>query len=232
MGVADGVSSWSKYGVDPSLYCEFLNQDENKRNLLEVLERAAQEVEAKGSSTCCLACMDTFQDCLHTLVLGDSGYMILRPENEELKILFKSEDQTHSFNSPYQVGTWGDNPLSAIANKHYIQDKDIVIMATDGLWDNLYETSIVNVLKPFVQGDNFSEKIDQAIKNLADSAYQVAYSQNIQTPFQDKAQNAGLNWRGGKPDDITILLGQIVFDHHDDTSTQADENNNPIYELD
>jgi len=46
---------------------------------------------------------DTDKNIIHSLNLGDSGYVIVRPTNEEVKIIYRSEEQQHSFNFPYQV---------------------------------------------------------------------------------------------------------------------------------
>lgn len=60
--------------------------------------------------------------------------------------MHKSKDQLYSFNYPYQVGNLEekggfskkDNGKQAYENEHVIEDYDIVIMASDGMWDNLY----------------------------------------------------------------------------------------------
>ena len=66
--------------------------------------------------------------------LGDSVYMISRYSKEENKfnIFFKSEEQCHRFNQPYQVGTFGDSPKNAIEDSHEVENKDIIIVASDG----------------------------------------------------------------------------------------------------
>lgn len=63
-----------------------------------------------GSSTCVIACLDKAKPLLYTVNLGDSGYMLLRKSGFDLVQVFKSKEQTHSFNFPFQVGTGGDDP--------------------------------------------------------------------------------------------------------------------------
>jgi hypothetical protein len=52
-------------------------------------------------------------------------------ENKFIKH-FISKEQYKRFNQPFQVGTFGDNPINAIQMDHVVEDKDIVILATDG----------------------------------------------------------------------------------------------------
>ena len=66
-----------------------------------------------------------------------------------MKKVFKSKPQQYSFNFPYQVGTAGDGSMlqrnlgiDALEKEHKVQDYDIVIVATDGLWDNLFDKDI------------------------------------------------------------------------------------------
>lgn len=45
---------------------------------------------------------------LHSANLGDSGFMVIRGG----KLIFESPSQQHSFNFPYQIGSYGD-PISS-----------------------------------------------------------------------------------------------------------------------
>lgn len=74
--------------------------------------------------------------------------MILRKqetaeEGEKLVIIHETKEQQHSFNFPYQVGTNGDNPNKGDATSHTVEHGDIIIVGTDGLWDNMYRKDIV-----------------------------------------------------------------------------------------
>jgi len=69
----------------------------------EIVEKALEKTKATGSSTCCMLLFDTEKNIIHSLNLGDSGYVIVRPKNNEIQIIYRSEEQQHSFNFPYQV---------------------------------------------------------------------------------------------------------------------------------
>ena len=50
---------------------------------------------------------------MKTANLGDSGYLLLRKSDDELVSVYRSKEQTHGFNFPYQIGTGGDDPERA-----------------------------------------------------------------------------------------------------------------------
>jgi serine/threonine protein phosphatase PrpC len=49
------------------------------------------------------------------------------------------------------VGSRGDDPALAQDKIHEIKDGDIIIMGSDGLWDNLYDDHIINIVSPFLK---------------------------------------------------------------------------------
>ena len=76
-------------------------------------EDAAKKTKVTGSSTCVIASMDREAPVVYTSNLGDSGYLLLRKKGTNLVTVFRSEEQTHAFNFPFQIGTGGDDPAKA-----------------------------------------------------------------------------------------------------------------------
>ena len=119
IAVADGVGGWADQGVDPALFAKKLckNIDSlvytNEKYITDpkalLIEAVSQNMEM-GSSTCVIATLDHYKPLLRTCNLGDSGYMLLRKSGLDLVQVFRSVEQTHGFNFPYQVGTGGDDP--------------------------------------------------------------------------------------------------------------------------
>ena len=109
--VADGVGGWTKKDVDPGKYSKFLAKQIGKiygekpeQDLKATLIEAVKANPNKGSTTACMAKLDG-KDKLKTCNLGDSGYLIVRPNKAgELEKVFRSESQQHYFNCPYQCG--------------------------------------------------------------------------------------------------------------------------------
>ena len=64
----------------------------------------------QGSCTACILMLEGAK--LHAANLGDSGFMVIRKN----RIVFKSPQQQHQFNFPYQLGgegTLSDTPAHA-----------------------------------------------------------------------------------------------------------------------
>jgi serine/threonine protein phosphatase PrpC len=49
------------------------------------------------------------------------------------------------------VGTGGDDPAKCDTEILDIKDKDIVVIGSDGLWDNLYDVKIIELIRPFLR---------------------------------------------------------------------------------
>ncbi|KAJ1350639.1 hypothetical protein KIN20_006472 [Parelaphostrongylus tenuis] len=152
VGVADGVGGWRKYGIDPSEFSRKLMRECEKRvasgdfdprkpeTLLEKAFKATAEAPRPvGSSTACV--LVVHQEMLYSANLGDSGFMVVRNG----RVIIKSEEQVHYFNAPFQLtlppegyrGFIGDTPDLADKSEIRVQKGDIIVLATDGLWDNL-----------------------------------------------------------------------------------------------
>ena len=155
------------------------------------------------------------ENLLYTTYLGDSLYMILRYNEfaKKFEFHYKSTDQIHKFNFPYQVGTNGDSPYHAITNSHSVSHKDIIIAASDGLWDNLYDDEIIqHINKAEVNG--FLYNYNKIAFDLAKKAEINSFNREFESPFSKKAKETGLNFRGGKVDDITVIVSQLTQIKH------------------
>lgn len=90
--------------------------------------------------------------------LGDSGFLILRHG----KVHYFSTPQTHAFNTPYQLSVvppevldqsrlFGgdflcDLPKDAQVTSHHLENGDVVVFATDGVWDNLFPSQVLQIV--------------------------------------------------------------------------------------
>ncbi|KAK5131842.1 hypothetical protein LTR08_000509 [Meristemomyces frigidus] len=166
-GLADGVGGWQDQGVDPSVFshglCGLMGGTAYLHEGLEggeqlrpqgLMQTAYDAVIGNprivaGGCTASLAVADG-RGSLETANLGDSGYLILGPG----KVTYRSQIQTHAFNTPYQLSKvppkmqaqhaifggsthFSETPKQADVQKHQLKHGDVVLFATDGVWDNL-----------------------------------------------------------------------------------------------
>ena len=234
IGIADGVSSWRELEIDSGKFAEaFMNlcranmhdiSSESSTacnspryspgfsSLKSVAKSAFNELTVPGSSTFLIAAL--VGEKLKICNLGDSSLIVVRFEDEEPRILLQTKAQQFTFNTPYQIGCyplqhkrWGQ--IEELADEYEVQVEagDLVITSTDGLWDNVYISDILSIVK--------RSKEDPILlaKSLSYHAYTKSKSQD-RTPFQDAVEaEYGLGeWKGGKPDDITVIVSMIAME--------------------
>ena len=140
-------------------------------------------------------------DRLLTANLGDSGVLVLR----DGAIIFRAHEQQHRFNMPFQLGSGSlDTASDASTDSVQVRAGDVVVLATDGLFDNLWPEDITELV--------LSSDADPALlaSELAQAASVQANSTTAQTPFADAAHRHAIYYRGGKLDDITVVVAVVT----------------------
>ena len=91
-------------------------------------------------------------------------------------------------------------------------------MGSDGLFDNLYHEDLLSCIYPQYQNATTSRFITGELKNvqaaadcMAKKAEEKSFQENYMSPFARGAMESGIPWRGGKPDDITVIVSQVNF---------------------
>ena len=195
LGIADGVGSWYSRGVDPGIYARKLMQlteaaiQAGQRDPVKALREAYDGNKERGTSTACVAVLDDVQ--LNSVNVGDSGFIIIRKS----QVVQSRQITIHSFNFPFQLGKGSpDQPEDGVAAGIKLKPEDIIVMATDGLWDNLFEEQVAELVV---------EKSDMSklAKNIAEEARFAATEPGRKTPWSDV---------GGKLDDITVVTALVV----------------------
>lgn len=235
--------------------------------LAQAYERVKAE-NIIGSTTACVAVFDQIRHQLHFSNLGDSGLIVLRhidsdvagslkrdknkPRSErssDLRVAFVSQQQLHSFNHPYQLG-WTGRELSIDETKSFksasescstsihVRRGDIIILATDGLFDNVDVDDILAIALEWEQTCGFirsgdivarekrwamgnsltgisAEMIGELAKSLAFKARENSLSKE-DSPFAILAKENDIMWSGGMPDDCTVICLHVVGRSADD----------------
>ncbi|KHO00625.1 5-azacytidine resistance protein azr1 [Metarhizium album ARSEF 1941] len=172
-GITDGVGGWVDSGVDPADFshglCDHMaasayEHDAAKSPPLTARRLMQQGYDAvhrdrslhAGSSTACVGIASP-DGTLDVANLGDSGFLQLRLN----AVNAYSEPQTHAFNTPFQLSLipsglaarmaafggqqLSDLPRDADVSQHHVRHGDVLMFATDGVLDNLFNHDILKI---------------------------------------------------------------------------------------
>jgi len=209
---------------------------------------------AGGGSTACLAVTEP-DGSVEVANLGDSGFMHLGLN----AVRHFTDPQTHGFNTPFQLSktpqrmlvqmkVFGEStPLSDLPKEssvthHRVRHGDVLVFATDGVWDNLSQQDALSIVsrsmidsRAWVEKDGTLDvghglsKLAQAETGLkanstslqaklaiaiAKEAKETSLNTRRDGPFAKAVQKRypGDNWHGGKPDDIAVVVAVVIED--------------------
>ncbi|KAI8377440.1 phosphatase 2C-like domain-containing protein [Radiomyces spectabilis] len=231
LGVADGVGGWADVGVDPALFswtlmnnAAMVAKKQPSIDACQILDTAFHQLRYSGkvkagSSTACILSLCKRTGKMTTCNLGDSAFYLIR----DSKIIYKSPSQQHYFNCPYQLtvvpeqypdydGFVTDLPKQGNQKSFHVKENDIIVLATDGYFDNVYphETlALVNAsVASFVDKDEdgVATGVRLLAKTLSDTARRLSLDPKRLSPWAKDAQMHGSNYYGGKIDDITCIV--------------------------
>lgn len=211
LGIADGVSQWSLEGMSPGVYAEELTENCKKITLCndgliitkpgELISLGMAESQSPGSSTILVALFDG--QVLSIANIGDSGFLILRNG----VVYKKSFPMYHEFGFPVQIERGADPSQLLQEYAIEVNEDDTVIIATDGLFDNLYEQEIVATVSTSLEAGKRPKEIAEL---LAARAQYVGSSAFARSPFADAAHAAGyMGYAGGKLDDVAVIVSLV-----------------------
>lgn len=253
IAVADGVGGWSNNPeANPALYSSLMTRyiyqelarleelpvddPENvKFSPIKVIQNAYDKIYGViGSCTILLAALRG--EFLKIANLGDGGLLIVRNG----KVSYRTKEQQHSFNFPFQLGPNSQNtPKDACLEEFQVHEGDILVMASDGLFDNLFDSQIIEILEGYrlgqipgrkfpvpllqqypkpraaglgaVAGNQKTSRFDvNAVSQwLAKEALDVSCDPRARSPFESKASQEGILFQGGKPDDISVIVSIV-----------------------
>ena len=126
------------------------------------------------------------------------------------------------------VKVLADRPESADQYEFSVEDGDVILLATDGLFDNVPDKLLVQEMA-VVQHCKDEVKLQQCANTIALMARRLSKDPKVSrdwqlcfdrfklifflfqflSPFSVNALAAGIETEGGKPDDITVLLATV-----------------------
>ncbi|KAK4181727.1 phosphatase 2C-like domain-containing protein [Triangularia setosa] len=259
LGVADGVGGWMDSGVDPAdfshAFCDYMAASAASSNphpltarqlMQKGYEAVCHDQSIKAGGSTAIVGLLTSNGKLEVANLGDSGFILLRLNG----VHASSEPQTHAFNTPYQLSVvppsmllraaaFGgaqlmDQPRDAEVTRHGLKHGDVVVFASDGLWDNLFEGDILRIVSGVMKQKGVwrvnGEKgcvVEEDIKGLTrvEGEKEVTLQGMLATEIVKAAKQASMDpkldgpfakevkkyyphevWRGGKEDDICVVV--------------------------
>jgi len=151
--------------------------------------------------------------------LGDSGFLIIRSAS----LFYIQPPQTHYFNCPKQLSkipahlktgnSIVDHPSDADVYSTNLRGGDIVIAYTDGLSDNLFSHDVVSIAALVMRGNDSQHQLAQTLADrLVLYSTQCMWDKKRVSPFEVGCRAAGEYWRGGKVDDVTVVVALVSED--------------------
>ncbi|KAL7420201.1 hypothetical protein Q5752_005167 [Cryptotrichosporon argae] len=184
-----------------------------------------------GSSTCLLALLH--HSTLLVANLGDCGLLVIRRG----EVVFRTSEMQHAFNFPLQLGTHSrDEPMKDAKRYDFgVEKEDVVVVGSDGLMDNLFDEDILETLAEFAPPSTYLPtplytlsgssrrpsatapapgalppfSPQQVSEALCRRARAVSEQATAATPFMLRAIEEGIEFVGGKRDDISVLVGVV-----------------------
>ncbi|KAE9373418.1 protein serine/threonine phosphatase 2C [Stipitochalara longipes BDJ] len=191
-GIADGVGGWADSGVDPADFahgfCDYMahaaytyqaGQWKGGMGARALMQRGYEDIcrddtVLAGGSTACVG-IAREDGGLEVANLGDSGFVQLRLN----AIHSASQPQTHAFNTPYQLSivpekvlaqaaAFGgeqlrDFPKDANVSQHELRHGDVIVFASDGVWDNLSSQEILKIVSRIMLGARAWEHTEDGV---------------------------------------------------------------------
>lgn len=143
-------------------------------------------------------------------------------------VSYRSPQQLHYFNCPFQLGFVGpdlrsdvtkdlhsassptpmnekplfETPENGVRLRVPVLEGDLIILATDGLFDNVDEDVLLEIVSA-------EPELEAMTKKLVQKAYDLSLDRTRDSPFARLAKENDLLWGGGMPDDITIIAARV-----------------------
>ncbi|KAI4367473.1 hypothetical protein MLD38_023207 [Melastoma candidum] len=211
LGIADGVGLWSMEGSGSSAYARELLENcleilstsisNTVTDPVEVVLRGARETHSSGLSTVMVASFDG--QVLQVAGIGDSGFIVIRNGD----VLEKSMPMLYEFNLPIQMHRDIDPSQLIKPYSVRLDEGDVIVLATNGLFDNLYDREIALIVSDCLQSD---QGPDEMARVLAQRAREVGISESGRSPFADAAHATSyVGYSGGKLDDVTVVVSLV-----------------------
>ncbi|CAL5020743.1 unnamed protein product [Urochloa decumbens] len=219
VGVADGVGSYRGRGVDASAFARGLMSSAHAEVVTAapgtqfcprtLLERAHHATAAAGTPAASTAVIVSLAGrTLRWAYVGDSGFAVFR----DGRMLRRSQAQQHHFNCPYQLNSKRDGirvAMAAEVGEVPAKDGDIVVVGTDGLFDNVTDDELERIVRMGTALGFSPTNMAEVVAGFAFEASRCSYRDTPYSVLGRREPGKGF-FTGGKRDDITVVVVYIV----------------------
>ncbi|XP_037294312.1 protein phosphatase PTC7 homolog [Manduca sexta] len=102
-------------------------------------------------------------------------------------------------------------PESAETSEFAVECGDVILVATDGVFDNVPEPVLVAEMRRAQGLAGDSQRLQAVANSIAWMARNLSFDGCYMSPFAKSARQNGIDAIGGKPDDITVLLAIVAL---------------------
>ena len=211
VAVSDGVGSWlSKRGVSAGPFAAdlMLNSEkvftDGEDDALTILTDAYEATDQIGSATAIIGVLKprSWGYRVELIYLGDSSFFVVTDGNMTLQ----PTEQEIEFNRPFCLGKMAGGVIYAQEPKDgekfviNLEGEDMLVLGTDGLFDNLFDDEIMNIINSM--GNATASDIAETLVIAA-----TEKGESLEpTPFERTSREAGYEHKGGKTDDTAIIV--------------------------
>jgi Stage II sporulation protein E (SpoIIE) len=214
LSICDGLSSWKSKQIDPAKYpWELVSNIEKAYNYLppvlkynpqSILQHAVKETTEFGSSTCTIITIHPDKPEIYCGSVGDSGLLVLRKRENDVVLIAQTPELIKTYDDPLTLGTDGITPDEIYYTYYTVQNKDVIILYTDGVAHNMFIDHIIRMVKPFMLLHEIPD-LEIIAEMITEKAQALSTDKTADKPYGLKKNQPGL----GKPNDITIVIGEI-----------------------
>ena len=216
MEQAEGAYSSAEYAVSADAH------PFEPRAILD-LAYARTRDRVEGRSTACVCVLDGSARAdgapvLRAANLGDSGYWLLRPHvdmrtgKRRWRVAHKSRAQQHGYNYPYQLGMIGgaevNVPTDAELAEVELHAGDVVLAATDGLFDILFPLEILELAAEALHREATAAAVAAC---LVGTTVERSFDDTRSSPRVVSMAEQGLVARLREAqDDVTVVVAKVL----------------------
>lgn len=148
--------------------------------------------------------------------------MVIRKQT----VVYRTTDQTHAFNAPYQLAIPPEGLHNVIQDSPKVadilecpielQEGDYVVLGSDGLFDNIFDEKIVEMVwnheqrAQMFERPDFAKMLQRLTHDMVELCKKISKDNTTCTPFAKYAQAYNYAYSGGKHDDIACIIARAT----------------------